>query len=338
MSNNVVHFPHKNDLGKGEFSKEKQEVLIGRTRDLRKDNKEISSVQKSPIEIAREDIESLTKTKLKAKYELTYSSWRNMKQRRKTGGAIIKPEFEDFSSFLSHMGPRRNGQYTLDRIDNTNPAYGPGLCKWADKAEQANNRRFKILLTHAGECLTPAEWAKRTGQKADTMRARKIRGWTDSEAVTGKRVKKKKSPLEIQACVPMPWRGSDQEQVELERDYQEAQKRRVKKYANRYETYIVYLKRQFHFASIRVRRCTEPADHILPTHNFYSEDEYYSQFEVSGELEQIRELEAERDRIGELLQSVREEYEAFVESQRCVVATDEDKVILNFIQSNHFSE
>lgn len=142
--------------------------------------------QKADPEHVR-DARTLTATALRAKYLSTYDSWKNMKSRRKAQGAIIAPEFETFSSFLIIQGPRPTTSYTLDRLDNNNPTYGRGLCQWRDKVAQANNRRSTIYLNHDGKCLALSEWARRTGQQADTMRKRKLAGWSDSEIVTGRR-------------------------------------------------------------------------------------------------------------------------------------------------------
>lgn len=131
------------------------------------------------------DARTLTRTQLRERYALTYSSWRNMKQRGKDEGAIISPEFEDFVDFLIAVGPRPEG-HSIDRIDHSNPEYGLGLVRWMDDKGQANNRSTTILLTVDGETKPLSLWAEATGQKADTLRARLAKGWTHAEVVHGK--------------------------------------------------------------------------------------------------------------------------------------------------------
>src|SRR3546814_4368369 len=83
---------------------------------------------------------------LSAKYQPTYSSWRNMKQRVKVG-AVIHPDFLLFASFLKIVGPRPSKAHTLDRLDNSDPEYAPGKVKWRDKFAQANNKSTNVTLT-----------------------------------------------------------------------------------------------------------------------------------------------------------------------------------------------
>lgn len=131
------------------------------------------------------DARTLTRTQLRERYALTYSSWRNMKQRGKDEGAIISPDFEDFADFLIATGPRPEG-HSIDRIDPSNPEYGPGLVRWLDARGQANNRTKTIILTVFDETKPLSLWAEETGQKPDTLRDRLAKGWSHVEVVHGK--------------------------------------------------------------------------------------------------------------------------------------------------------
>jgi len=222
---------------------------------------ESSSSKSNDIKEHIRDIAELSPSELNKKYKLTYNSWRNMKQRKKDG-AIIDEEFEDFASFLRHVGPRPPGNYTLDRVDNNNRMYGPGLCRWSDKRDQANNRSSTIFLTsESGECHPLTEWAKRLGERPDTLRKRKQNGWTDEEIIRGKRLVNHRTRSNKHS-LPCPWWGSDENKLKLESGYQRLKcelessskknKRKIK-YENRHTYALRYIRGSL--PQIEIRLC-----------------------------------------------------------------------------------
>lgn len=78
-----------------------------------------------------------------------------------------------FRQFLRDIGgPRRHEAMSLDRLNPHDTHYGPGTCRWADKKQQANNRRSNVLVTHpvTGEPATVAQVADHLGMKPNTLR------------------------------------------------------------------------------------------------------------------------------------------------------------------------
>jgi hypothetical protein len=149
------------------------------------DQSENPENQKVPEHIR--DIQTLSRTELREKYKLTYDSWRNGKQRSKASGNW-SVEFDDFTDFLRHMGPRNSEDETLDRINHRNYFYGPGLCRWLDKRGQASNRSTTRTVAIAGLEQPLSEAARAAGQRPETVRKRIDRGWPESEALSGERL------------------------------------------------------------------------------------------------------------------------------------------------------
>lgn len=91
-------------------------------------------------------------------------------------GITVCAGWHYFENFLAYMGERPDGM-TLERVDNSGN-YAPDNCKWATKAEQANNTRANRYVEFQGERITQAEFARRIGISQSTVSARLKRGWT----------------------------------------------------------------------------------------------------------------------------------------------------------------
>lgn len=81
-----------------------------------------------------------------------YSAWQAMRQRCSNPatenylyyggrGITVCKEWQDsFEAFYSHIGPKPDVSYSLDRIDNDGD-YEPGNVRWATPEQQSRNRR-----------------------------------------------------------------------------------------------------------------------------------------------------------------------------------------------------
>lgn len=135
-------------------------------------------------------LDTLSDMALRKRFPLEATTHRDMLRRRfkEYMGCAIAPEFEKFRSFLRHVGQRPSADWTLDRKDPYRMEYGPGLVRWADKREQANNRRCTIQLRNVdGETRPLTDWARLTDQNPNTMRVRLNRGWNHAEVIAGRR-------------------------------------------------------------------------------------------------------------------------------------------------------
>lgn len=122
------------------------------------------------------DIAELRPQALRERYKGEASSHAAMKRRCKNGDFDLDPLWNEFRSFLRDMGPRPSPSASIDRIDGANPRYGPGLCRWATKAEQTSNRRNTIWIDFQGERIGLREFSKRLGAPYSTVHSRIAQG------------------------------------------------------------------------------------------------------------------------------------------------------------------
>ena len=122
-----------------------------------------------------------------------YRAWLHMKDR------CFNPNYQHYShyggrgigvcdrwlnleNFLADMGSRPTAKHSLDRIDNDGN-YSVENCRWATKAEQANNTRYNRLITIGCVTLTIAQWTKEMGFPKNLILMRLNREWSDYDAV-----------------------------------------------------------------------------------------------------------------------------------------------------------
>lgn len=125
----------------------------------------------------------------------TYVTWCLMRQRcanlkspqykwyGKRGIKVCDRWLDAFENFLADMGERPTGM-SLDRVD-PNGNYEPANCRWATPREQSNNTRRSRWITHNGETLTVAQFARKFNLPHHTLYKRLFyRKWDVERALT----------------------------------------------------------------------------------------------------------------------------------------------------------
>lgn len=115
-----------------------------------------------------------------------YSVWYHMKRRcldpnnksfKNYGGRGIKvcDRWLIFENFLADMGqPPENLE--IERVDN-NADYCPANCRWADRLDQSNNRRYCRPITLNGVTKNISQWCTHLGLNRRTVISRITRGF-----------------------------------------------------------------------------------------------------------------------------------------------------------------
>ena len=125
-----------------------------------------------------------------------YRIWKNMRNRcsnenipnyeRYGGrGITVCEEWQRFEPFYEWaMANGYGDDLSIDRIDNDGN-YEPSNCQWANRTEQARNRRSNEFITYNGTTKHISDWDKDIGaQKSGRVRARINAGWSIEAAVT----------------------------------------------------------------------------------------------------------------------------------------------------------
>lgn len=152
------------------------------------------------------DCAGMTPGQLHAAYPSEYQSWKDGKSRCKTKGWPWASEWESFKDFLLSMGPKPTLAHTLHRIDNAVGVYGPGLCQWADKVTQNNNKsdNIKIVVPLTGEEFSAQKLAKLHGVTVKTVYKWNSNHYSILELLAGKKSK----PLHALSVALDEWAAS----------------------------------------------------------------------------------------------------------------------------------
>ena len=89
---------------------------------------------------------------------------------------------EGYDRFVQDMGYPKEGE-SIERINN-NGNYCFENCRWADRSEQANNKRNNRWITANGESKTLAQWARVLDCNPAAILYRLNKGMSEQEAVT----------------------------------------------------------------------------------------------------------------------------------------------------------
>lgn len=87
------------------------------------------------------------------------------------------------ANFLADMGEKPSPEHTIERINNDGN-YSPENCRWATRAEQADNRCTTRHVAVDGHTLSQAAWDRHLGNGLNIVGDRIRRGWSKEDAIT----------------------------------------------------------------------------------------------------------------------------------------------------------
>lgn len=166
------------------------EETIARLSDLRSGGSKSCGCLRRELKSARDEAQR----KNCFSHQPEYGSWAAMMNRcynpafqhyRYYGGrgiTVCDSWKNSFQEFLRQMGPRPSNVHTLGRINNDGN-YDSENVVWETRIEQMNNTRGNRLVTHLGETMTVAQWAKRIGIPAQILYTRLHRKWPIDRAL-----------------------------------------------------------------------------------------------------------------------------------------------------------
>ena len=92
-------------------------------------------------------------------------------------GISVCERWDNFAHFLTDVGFRPEGDYSLDRIDN-NRGYSPDNCRWATRIQQTNNTGRTNYYDDGIIHIALMDIARMTNIHPETIRVRIKKGWS----------------------------------------------------------------------------------------------------------------------------------------------------------------
>jgi hypothetical protein len=109
--------------------------------------------------------------------------FKNYKQYGGRGIKVCDLWINSFDNFYKDMGPRPSDKHQIDRINNDG-IYEPSNCRWANRYDQAANKRNNVFIEYNGEKRLITHLSKEIpGGCHKTLRNRLKYGWALNDAM-----------------------------------------------------------------------------------------------------------------------------------------------------------